>query len=158
MSETFIYNGFNIGLGISILIGVLPYFVIYSLKPKLKIDSICVCNRTIKIKVLNIGKFDAFNLRIEVCAYDAKEKQTFHFKLDQSDFLILPSKRRNSDNSKIFNTVGISSSAEPFIEGNTQEEKLDRLIRYINNGFKVRVRIHAYHSFSGLGKSFEKYN
>lgn len=39
----------------------------------------------------------------------------------------------------------------------TDEEIFSRMFEmYKKDGYSVRVRCHAYHSFSGLGKSFEK--
>lgn len=152
-------NWINLGWIIAAFLALLPYIIIYKLKPNLFIKSICVTDNIIKVKVLNMGYFDAVNLRIEVCAYDQNQKYTFHFKIDTNEFLILSSGKKGKDNSKIFKINDISESAAFHIPGQTNKDKFNCLIERINNNtYKVRVRIHAYHSFSGLGKAFEEFN
>jgi hypothetical protein len=119
------------------------------LKPKLHIESVCYdsANRTIRIKVINNGKWNAMNIRIEACFIDKTTGNTLHMTLDRVDFIILPSKN-NIDNSVVFKTR--------------------RKFYYINNNIHnkvacvrkgthvVRVRVHSYHSFSGFGKAEER--
>lgn len=41
-------------------------------------------------------------------------------------------------------------------ENLTEDQAFLIMMEKINFGYKIRVRCHAYDSFSGLGKSFEK--
>src|SRR5690554_982923 len=110
---------FDLCWGLSIIFAILPYLIIYKLKPKLIIESICINDSEIKIKVVNKGRFDAVNLRIEVCALDKINSFTFHFHPDHSDFLILPAQKKQIDNSKTFNFREISKTAFNFVDGST---------------------------------------
>lgn len=94
-----------------------------------------------------------------MCVFNKKEGITYHLEPDHIDFLILPSSGffRKKDNSKIFVARHASDSAMPFLMPcETKKEGFSKLINLLNDGYHLRVRCHAYHSFSGLGKSFEK--
>lgn len=136
---------------ISLVLVLLTYAFLYSMKPRLKIRTAGIekSGNHIRIEVVNSGRFDAVNVRIEACAYDAGNSHTYHFKLDHPDFLILPG-RRSNDNTKTFKTLELSDSAIPY--GYTYEQ----LIAIIqSNKFRLRIRLHSYHAFSGFGKARE---
>lgn len=152
----------------SILLTLLTYFIIYSLKPNLKI--ICACaiknDDKIKITVENVGRFNAVNVRAEACAYDETPKYTYHLEIDHNEFLIIPGNKRGKDNIKKFKIVNIAESAYDYIEVDyidnepraaTKFRKYLKLLELIENGtYKLRFRVHSYHEFSGLGKAEEK--
>lgn len=138
---------------ITIILTILPYFILfYILRPKL--DVICAHvdkpSESIKIKVVNAGRFDAVNIRIEACAIDADNRFTYHFQIDHNEFLILPKKSKVTDNEKVFRTTGVFDS--PY-HNETSNSLISKLI---SDGYKLRVRIHSYNSLSGLGKAEEK--
>jgi hypothetical protein len=119
----------------------------------------------LKFSVSNESRlFDVNNLRIEVCVFNPEESFTYHFKPDHTEFLILPSKGffGKKIKSKKFVCRQAAESAmiilrkDEYNENLTKEEGFSRLIEKTNFGYKIRVRCHAYDSFSGLGKSFEK--
>ena len=131
----------------TILLAILPYIILFFiLRPKLKIACAYFDNGTLKIKVKNKGRFSAVNLRIEACAYDKKQEHTYHFKIDHEDFLILPRGKI-----KIFTVTDVAESARPYYKNEND------LMEEIKSGkYQLRVRLHSYHSFSGLGKAEEK--
>lgn len=135
----------------AIFVTILSYAIIYSLKPKLDFNCILINDKSIRVNVTNRGRFSAVNVRIEICALDQPKGYTYHFDVDQSEFLIIPSKKLGRDNSKIFKVIGFTPSIE------TEDESYESLMDKVKkNQYKLRVRIHGYHSFSGLGKAFEK--
>lgn len=164
----FCVDCFDICFWIStIIVPFLTYLVIQKLRPWLNISALSISDKCIKVKVSNKSYFfDANNIRIEICIFNKAEGFTFHFEPDHTDFLILPchSFFRNKDNTKTFASRKIAESAliilnEENEEGNDDYDKItgfDELLKMLNDGYKVRVRCHAYHSFSGLGKSFEQ--
>ncbi len=135
---------------ISLFITLITYMVIYSLKPNLKILKPELDGTKIHIKIVNEGRFSAVNIRIEVCAYKEDSKKTSHFDTDHKDFLIIPAKKKNTDNTRVFKTIGLLANSE------NKYENYDKLIEKLKNKeYKLRVRIHSYHGFSGLGKAEE---
>lgn len=117
--------------------------------PNLKIDSASHDKNSNKIKIKNLEKFSAANLRVEACAINLETESTVHFKIDQSDFLILPGKKKGQDNLKTFRIISLSDSAPT-------NKPFDNVISDIESGkYKMRVRIHSTHDFSGLGKADE---
>lgn len=139
----------SLQLTITIILAILPYFILfYILRPKLDVVSAHIdeSGKSIKIKVVNSGRFDAVNTRIEACAIDTDNIYTFHFKIDHNEFLILPKKSKVTDNVKVFNA-----------EIENQHESTESLISKLKSGeYKLRIRIHSYNSLSGLGKAEEK--
>lgn len=98
----------------------------------------------LKIPVRNCSKsFSAVNIKIEVAFIDRNEK-TYHLLLDRQEFIILPKKTKRTFQATQFTdfTRDISNYTD---------------ISSLNNElFKLRVRIHANHEFTGFGKSFER--
>jgi len=128
--------------------------LLYKLKPKLGIKSCELEEGTLKIGVKNKGRYNAINLKFEVCAINNKN-QTFHFKSDRDEFLILPGCRKcNNDTVRYFKIRKLAESAEYYID---DFNSLINLLIEPTNNFKIRVRFHAAHEYSGFGKSFEQY-
>ena len=126
---------------LSIAISVIVPFLLYTLKPNLKIEiDKGIENQNIYIRVINERcSSGAMNLNMEVCTVKNIDK-TKHLKIEKEDFLLLPSK----DN-RVF-----KAECLPEIE-----ERLKK------TGTILRVRVYATHSLTGFGKAFEakfKYN
>lgn len=123
---------------------VLWAIILYKLKPNLEIESVVISDKTYKIKVKNKGCFNAVNLRIEACLFRIEnEIETYHLKLNMDDFIIIPRKKLNQENYRIFTIRELSF--------NKAQDKLK------NEEYKhLRVRVHAYHEYSGFGKVFEQ--
>ena len=146
------------------IVPFLTYLIIQKLRPRIDIISFIKDEDCIKVKVVNNSRFfDSNNLRIEICAFNEELGYTYHFAPDHTDFLILPNKGFfvKKDNSKTFVSRKPSESAMLVLleEDNelTETEGFETLVSKLSEvGYKLRVRCHAYHSFSGLGKSFEK--
>jgi hypothetical protein len=148
------------------IVPFLTYLIIQKLRPRIDITSFIKDEDCIKVKVVKNSRcFDANNLRIEICAFNEKLGYTYHFAPDHPDFLILPSKGFfvTRDNSKTFVSRKPSESAMILLKNEQQNNNLTDVqgfeslfLKNSQNGYKLRVRCHAYHSFSGLGKSFEK--
>jgi len=149
----------------TVIVPLLTYLVIQGLRPRLSISSLEKGEDCIKVEVVNRSWFfDANNLRIEICAFNIKSGYTYHFEPDHPEFLILPNRSLffKKDNSKNFvcrkaaDSAKIHLKKEAGIENLTEKQGFDMLMIKLNQGYKLRARCHAYHSFSGLGKSFEK--
>jgi hypothetical protein len=148
------------------IVPLVTYIVIQKLRPRLEITSLIKEDKCIKVKVINKSRFFAANnLRIEICIFNEVLGFTYHFKPDHIDFLILPNKGWifKKDNSKAFVCRKPSESAMILLKEESRNINLSEhvgfdmlLIKLNDEGYKLRVRCHAYHSFSGLGKSFEK--
>ncbi|MBU3658416.1 MAG: hypothetical protein FGM14_00970 [Flavobacteriales bacterium] len=147
------------------IVPFLTYLIIQKLRPRIEITSFIKDEDCIKVKVVNKSRcFDANNLRIEICAItqEKDEAKTIHLDPDRNDFLILP--RRGwfckKDNSRTFKCTIINEHRTKLLKiartKSSQKESVNSVMEKLNNGYKLRVRCHAYHSFSGLGKSFEK--
>lgn len=143
------WNEFNgIEFLASILVTIILTYIVYRLKPSLQILNACwdADNKQIKIKIRNLSKsFDAVNLRIEVAVVEPQNRYTYHLNVDHTDFLILPRNKTSLDNEKVFKVTGISDGARIHLDNN---ETLQTLM----TNRQLRIRIHSYHSFSGLGK------
>lgn len=146
------------------LVPIITYLVIQGLRPRLSISALEKQPDCIKISIINKSLFfDANNLRIEVCVFNKNEGFTYHFEPDHPEFLILPAQGIifKRDNTKKFVCRKASNSAMYHLKleadnGNlTDEEGFQMLMDKTKHNYKIRVRCHAYHSFSGLGKSFE---
>jgi uncharacterized membrane protein len=141
-----------IGVLVPFLITILTYIVIYSLKPNLKIQNALIEDSTVRIEIINKGRFDAVNIRVEICAFDEVKRHSYHFITDHKDFLVIPSGHKGRDNEKVFKTIRFRKTSD------TKHETYDSLIvKLREKELRLRVRLHSYHSFSGLGKAEEKF-
>lgn len=143
---------------ISTVVGpLITFLIIYGLRPKLSISCLQIEDGCIKVSVLNRSCFfDAVNLRIEMCVVEEGNNYTYHFEPDHTEFLILPSRWCKRDNKKTFVTRHASKSALIVLQEDDASQGFSLLKEKLDAGGKIRVRCHAYHSFSGLGKAFEK--
>lgn len=134
--------------------------ILYLIRPNLKIEKIVVINENgkdgLKIKVKNNGLFfNVTNLKVEACI--VVRRQTCHLILDRYDFIILPSKKGDTDfHERDFKTIGLENSGYEDGIGNTitNENYVSNLKLY--DDYEIRIRVHANHSLSGFGKAFEK--
>ena len=157
---------FNICFWLEILIvPAIVYFITQRLRPKIKILTPQIDNDNLRVPVENLSKFfDAHNLRIEICAYHRGSGYTYHFEPYHIDFLILPHKGycQDVDNEKTFKSYSAAVSACRLLEidfnnANAGFAELIALTKLQGDkNYCIRVRCHACHSFSGLGKSFEQ--
>ena len=137
-------------MSIGVFVTIVWQLILYLLRPNLKIEKATKEANTLRITVKNHGCFDAVNLRIEACCIHSDK--TYHFEIDKEDFLILPKRNRNARIcTRTFKIDTISKSAKKYADYptvlNWLEEQQD----------DFRIRLHAYHSFSGFGKAFEQY-
>ena len=141
-----------IGFGFSIFWALL----IYSLRPKIKIglpEISTVDNKSISIPVSNLSSISKVTrLLIEVAVIE-NDKFTYHLKTDIQEFAFLPSKKKGEDAKRVFKAFVPSDYLSEIL--NYDYEKVVEILK--NPKTKLRVRIHASHSFSGLGKSFENH-
>jgi hypothetical protein len=127
---------------ISFFISAFWALLLVFIKPRLRIENICVdeSKRKFKAQIKNIGMFDAINLRVEICAINKETNETVHLPIDIEEFNVLPHK---NDNTRVFKTNAIDQ---------------DRFNRFNTPNYYIRVRVHSSHSFSGFGKAIEKTN
>ena len=136
-------------------------FILYLIKPKLEISTIEFYRGELyplKVKIKNNGLFTALNLKIELCAIDSK-KNTYHFKFDYEDFLMLWSKE-----SRNFKTNELQKPAF-FLYRNTfhpndniqyNQQNINEIFSdFINQNYIFRARVYAQHEYSGFGKAIE---
>ncbi len=137
------------------IVGIITTFLlIYFFRAKIKLDKIAIDNDKIKIQVVNNSPFFmATNILVEAAL--VKNDQTFHFKLDRSQFILLPKKCKkcNSEqNKRSFCTIDFEESTINLMGGiNTYMQTISNLPENII----IRIRIHANHEFTNFGKAFE---
>ena len=151
--------------------------IIYRLKPNINVESVEFEDGFLRINVINNGRFNATNLKIEACGilislgkFTPLERntdpglcpwvntysfRTLHFKLDKEDFIFLPPKNRKveNDDSHIRTFKSNSLSEHALLYQMTFDELIHQL--RINQQCWLRVRIHACHELSGFGRAFE---
>jgi hypothetical protein len=150
----FIITEFNvIEFFASVLFTLAITYFIYRLRPSLGVSDISwddVYNN-IRIKIANSSNhFSAVNLRVEV-AIIIEGGNSLHLDVDYPDLLMLPPINDNNSNTRTLKINNFTAQAINYIpEGIT-------LADYIQDETNVlRIRIHSYHEFSGLGKAFQK--
>lgn len=141
-----------ISLTTAITVTIVTYTILYSMRPKLLVKSIDLDSGNLKITIDNQTKKSVENFRMEVCGYSETLGYTYHFNLDFPSFLMLPSKEEQEDTTKTFRTYSILESTR--IEYGVNFDYVINEIK--NNELDLRVRFHANHSLSGLGKSFQE--
>jgi len=107
--------------------------------------------RHLKIPIKNKCLFFTANkVSIEVALLDV-DGNTSHFDIDFKDFILIPT-ACNPESIRYFKSFYPHPiTAEIF--GLTIDNLIDSI--QIENSM-IRVRVHAFHEFTGLGKSFEK--
>lgn len=137
------------------LFTILWTLFLYLFRPKLHIIEANPSNEnernSLAIKIANIGnKFWAVNLRVEACFIDS-EQLTYHVDLDRADFLMLPP-IQHIDHERTFKAFDIAETTRD--QYNIMFD--DKLQEYRDGLVILRVRVHAFHDFSGFGKAFEQ--
>jgi len=126
-------------------------WILYLLRPNLLIESVQEKDDKLKINIINSGRSNAVNLKIEACVI--KNGFTYHLKLDVNDFIILPPKKKTESDAhyRIFKIDDISDSATEYTNFTEIMQKLTEE----GSDYILRVRLHANHEYSGFGKAFE---
>ena len=139
-----------IGFGFSIFWALL----IYSLRPNIKIglpEISEIDKKSILVPIENLSSISKVTrILIEVAVID-DDKFTYHLKTDIKEFAFIPCKKKGRDSTRVFKAFVPSDYLSEIL--NYNYEKVVELLK--KPKAKLRVRIHASHSFSGLGKTFE---
>lgn len=134
------------------LITVLWAVFIFNLKPQLVVNSPIIDENPklhLKIPVQNIGVFsNANDIKIEAAVLEGGF--TYHFELDFKEYVMIP-KRSFGDSEKTFKAIKPNEITKE-LYGLTMAILIEMAKKSEN---KLRIRIHANHSWTGLGKSFE---
>jgi len=129
--------------------------LIYCLRPKIKIglpEISEIDKKSILVPIENLSSISKVTrLLIEVAVID-NDGFTYHLKTDIQEFAFLQCKKKDGDSIRNFKAYSSSDYLSDTLKCNY--EKVFNLLK--DPKAKIRVRIHASHSFSGLGKSFEK--
>lgn len=141
---------------IILLIGFLFTIVwavfVFNLKPQLNVTTPTIEENPklhLKIPVINIGKFcNANDIKIEVAVLEGGF--TYHFEIDFKEYVLIPV-RSYGDPEKAFKAIKPNEITSE-LYGLTMAELIKMSTKSEN---KLRIRLHANHSWTGLGKSFE---
>lgn len=147
------------GLGVIVSIGW-ALFILW-LRPKIEINEPRIIEykgndgktrMSIQIPIKNKSRISkATRILIEVALI--YENKTYHFKTDFQDFAFIPENSKSNDTVRVFNAF----DSVDFLK-NFYEIEFHELIGKLENKDSIlRVRTHATHSFSGLGKTNEVY-
>ncbi|MEI8204894.1 MAG: hypothetical protein WCH34_17875 [Bacteroidota bacterium] len=157
-------NGW-ITLIIGSFISALIPFLMYTMKPKLKIHPPAFAEdmNSLKFKIENTRAFSyAINLKIEVALIEKREEDkftTYHFELDREEFLILPSKDKRcfQTNEITKSTLEVLKRKNPDFANKNCKDAYNILVCKMkeNSDIYIRIRIYAQHEYSGFGKAFE---
>ncbi len=125
-------------------------------KPKIRIENPKKIDGIIKIEVTNLSKcFMATNLRIEAAAVNGNF--TYHLDFDRIDFLMLAKNKTYPNNETPYSRIYQAHDL------NDYTKKIAHNCKNIIDFFKLleqedcnlRIRVHAFHEFTGFGKAFE---
>lgn len=134
------------------LLSVAWALLIYSLRPKLKIgcpEISKIDKKSIAVPVINKRSCsEASKISIEIAVIN--DNKTYTFITDISEFAFIPRNKYGFDNERIFKAFDVCDYLTS-IDYNFERAK--NLLSEKDS--LLRVRIHATHSFSGLGKVFE---
>jgi hypothetical protein len=133
---------------------VTTFFIIYFFRAKIKLGNVIVNNNKIKIPIINdSSSFMATNIIVEVAL--VSNDQTFHFKLDRNEFILIPRKCKKCNNEKNIRTFCTLDFERETIDLMGGVSSYLQIINNISNNTTLRVRIHANHEFTNFGKAFE---
>lgn len=134
------------------LLTVLWAIFIFELKPKLIVNSPNIelePKLHLRIPVVNTSSFsNANSITIESAVIEGN--YTYHFELDFKDYVMIP-KQSFGDPEKTFKAIEPNKITQE-LYGLTMVSLIGKAK---NSNNKLRIRIHANHSWTGLGKSFE---
>lgn len=135
-----------IGLFIALAYPLLLFFI----KPKLKIDNLCLVNKNqLSVEIINKGCVHAVNLKIEIAIIDCGGS-TYHLKVDMEGFIMIPPAKKG-DNTRKFKSSKFSAATKQYF--NNQIPTIEDWVRLHKI---VRVRVHSEQGFTGFGKAIEQ--
>ena len=139
-----------ITFGLGLLITVFWALYLYSFRPKLEIgtpEPSKIDGHSIVVPIKNIHKKrEATRLKIEVAVII--DDTTYHLNTDANDFAFLPTNQVRK-----FKAYKPCDYLTEMLQIN-----FDNIVSLINEkNSKLRIRVHATDSFSGLGETFEEY-
>ena len=143
----------------AVLSGVVTVILIQFFKPKICFELPFIVpkgeKKILKLPVINLSKFfAAINLRTELAV--VLDEFTYHFDLDRQDFIML-SKNKPCNKEKPYIRTYQAHEVAVFTKIVSSCETIDDLINLLKSeNAYLRVRVHAYHEFSGFGKVFQK--
>lgn len=159
MEKIYFCNSFECSDWVMLLLGFLLTiiwgFFIFSLKPNIYIEEPEISDNPqlhLKIPVKNKSKcFTANKISIEA-AVVIGENDTYHFDIDFKDFVFIPNKKKG-DPVKVFNSYYPNS-----LTANIFNINIIQLIEFSKSpNAELRIRIHSYQEWTGLGKSKEQF-
>jgi len=134
------------------LLSVVWALFIYTLRPKLTIGCPKISEidkKSIAVPVINERNCsEASKISIEIAVL--KDAKTYSFVTDNNEFAFIPRNKNGNDNERIFKAYDVRDYLKAI---DLDFVKVKELLS--NNDSFLRVRVHATHSFSGLGKTFE---
>lgn len=144
-----------ISISTGLAVAIITYVLLFAIRPKLEIKKyIQIYDKQISFAIINRGQSKAVNIKLEACSVypiDENLNQTFHFKIDHFDFIMIDTPKGKNDNARRFSIMELSDSALQF--NRTYEEIIHDLIHQKST---LRIRFHAVHEISWLGKAFEE--
>jgi len=143
-----------LGIALSALAAII---IIHFFRPKICIGVPTKKESTLKIPVRNISKYySAVNLRIEAAA--VLNNQTYHLDFDRVDFLMLPPYKNNKNGEtpfeRTYQTIDIDNYTKIIAKDNC-ENMTDFFNLLSKPNAYLRIRVHAFHEFTGFGKAFQ---
>ena len=134
---------------LGVLTNILWALYLYSFRPKLEINIPTISkidDRSIIVPVKNIKmRRSATRVKIEIAIIN--DNTTFHLICDSNDFAFLSPK-----DSRSFKVYDLNDYLKTILHHN-----FENVVNFLNkHDTKLRVRVHATDSFSGLGQIFEK--
>jgi hypothetical protein len=135
-------------------LSILWSIFIFKLRPKLYINKPEIGKNPkahLIIPIENKSLFFSSNkISIEV-ALLIENEFTYHFDMDFKDFILIPTACNTESIRKFKSYNPLPLTQELY------NVTIDDLLKYLkSNDSKIRVRVHAYHELTGLGKSFEQ--
>lgn len=146
---------------ISLILGIVlsacaTIIIIRFFRPKICIGIPTRAGNSIVVPVRNNSKcYDVTNLRIEAAAVFGQ--YTFHLDFDRVDFIMLlrNKKYKNQETpfERIYHAQDVNSYTKSIAPNCKNMTDFFNLLN--NNQCYLRVRVHAYHEFTGFGKAFQ---
>lgn len=146
---------------ISLILGIVlsafaAVYIIRFFRPDIYIGVPTIVGTTLKIPVRNESKcYAAVNLRIEAAA--VLRNKTYHVDFDRFDFLMLwPNKTYDSNESpfeRTYHAIDVNKYTKTIAPKCQNMDDFLTLLR--DRQSYLRIRVHAYHEFTGFGKAFQ---
>lgn len=129
--------------------------IIRFFRPKISIQIPLISADKLKITVINESKrYAAINLRIEAAA--VLNDKTYHIDFDRKDFLIL-SRNKKCGKETPFERTFHGKNVNDYTKDIAAEcQNMKDFFNILNKKESyLRIRLHAYHEFTGFSKAFE---